>query len=609
MRINYIQKTFYLLFIGIYIFPGCAKIVTPTGGPKDKDHPLIVESEPPFNKTNFEEDEINITFNEYIQLKDLNSSLIISPPLDEKPEIKVKGKTLNIKFVEPLSDSTTYNIYFGNSVQDYNEGNPIENFQYILSTGTFIDSLSIEGEVLNSFNLLPQENVYVMLYNNLKDSVPIKIIPEYLSKTNEKGHFRINNIGHDNYKLFCLRDLNKNYLFDLPNEEIAFIDSLVRFELITDIKIDTLYKVDTTIISSNIEVLDSTSILPNPEIDTIITEIKSYYPVHHYILMLFQEDREVQYLSNSKRDSKQKIEIMFNKPIEDSIVFFLPDTTIGHDWYIQESSTNNDTIFYWLTDSTIFNKEKIIAAVTYQKEDSNLVYQWNTDTLSLRFVEPKRKRKEVADTLIKYKLNAKHLGTFDLNKHLSFNFETPLELYDTSKIKLFALPDTVKIPIEYDFVKDSRKLRKYEMHVDWAEDIICRLEIYPHAFVDLYESTNDTSIIEFKTQKLDYYGKILANITGIDSSFQIITQLILPEKEEEKIYTQKIIQSDQIIEFDFLPPKEFILKVIIDKNFNDEWNTGEYLEHIQPEEVLYYNEKIKVRSNWDIEINFDVNKK
>ncbi len=94
----------------------------------------------------------------------------------------------------------------------------------------------------------------------------------------------------------------------------------------------------------------------------------------------------------------------------------------------------------------------------------------------------------------------------------------------------------------------------------------------------------------------------------MDSSFQIICQLILPVKDKEAIYREKIISENRIVEFDFLPPKEFMFKVIIDKNFNNKWDTGEYLKNIQPEEVLYYEEKIKVRSNWDIEINFNVNK-
>ena len=189
MKVKNIQTALILLLSTLFLSQ-CAKIVAPTGGPKDEDHPLIVKIEPPFNTINFNNKKIEITFNEFIQLKDLSSNLVVSPPLEEKPEIKVKGKTLVIELLGELQDSTTYNIYFGNSVQDYNEGNPIEHFEYVFSTGDFIDSLSIKGQVVNSYNLLPEEGVFVMLYKDYEDSVPMKQLPVHISKTNKEGFLK-----------------------------------------------------------------------------------------------------------------------------------------------------------------------------------------------------------------------------------------------------------------------------------------------------------------------------------------------------------------------------------------------------------------------------------
>ncbi|NOQ27574.1 MAG: hypothetical protein GQ564_19600 [Bacteroidales bacterium] len=635
MKINSIPKVIYYLLFIVILFSGCANPIAPTGGPKDEQHPLIVEIDPPDYTVNFDSEVISITFDEYFQLSELNSNLIISPPVEENPDIKIKGKSLLIKFEEELRDSTTYNIYFGNSVQDYNEGNPIENFQYVLSTGSYIDSLSIEGQVLNSFNLLPEEGVFVMLYLEHDDSIPIKEIPIYISKTNSDGIFRINNIRNEQFKLFCLRDLNKNYLFDIVDENIAFIDSLVTFDLITETTIDTVFKSDSSITTlvedtfktDSMVVSDlitetandtifksdssfSISVKETREIDSIIVSSRNYFPIQNYVLKLFTEEREVQYLVNNTRETKQKIEIIFNKAIKDSVVLSIADTVMEKEWYIKETSLKNDSLIYWLSDSSIYNKESISFTLDYQKEDSNLVYQWNTDTLKMKYFELKQKnqQKETVDTSLKYDLNIKSRGTIDLNNNLNFLFQTPLQYIDTTKIDLFTVIDSIKIPVEYSFIQDSIKLRKYNMLVDWSEDTIYSLEIYPDAFTDIYETVNDTNIIEFATQKFDYYGKILADITDIDSSFQVICQLILPGNEEEVIYREKIIKSDQILEYDFLPPKEFIFKIIIDKNFNGKWDSGEYLNHIQPEEVLYHKDKIGVRSNWDIEINFSMNK-
>ena len=595
MRVSGIQKAIFIIGL-ISFLQGCARMGSPVGGPKDEEHPLIVKSNPPFNTINFDSKEIDITFNEFIELKDLNNNLIISPPVEKKPMIREKGKVLNIKFEEEFEDSTTYNIYFGNSVQDYNEGNPIENFQYVLSTGSFIDSLSIEGKIISAFTLNPEEGVFVMLYTEYDDSLPLKQIPRYLSKTNKEGLFRINNIAHNKYKLFCVRDFNRNYLFDLPNEEIAFIDTLVKFERISKTFNDTIFKLDSTEIR---------------EIDTIITHTKPFYPVNYYALRLFSEDREVQYIANNKRESKQKIEIILNKPAIDSIVFTLADTIINEPWFLKEASPDMDSIIYWITDPKLYNKENILTTLSYYREDSNLVLNWETDTLNFRFFEPKKKKRDIKEeevAFLKYNLNIKNNAAFDLNKTLDFSFEAPIKTVNSNKIKLFSRVDTIELPVEYTFLRDSIKPREFKLTTEWNEDTIYRMEIYPGAFNDIYTLSNDTNIIEFKTQKRDFYGIILVDITGVDSSFQAICQLMRSGKEGEEIVKQEIIKSDQIVKFDFLPPKEFIFKVILDKNFNNKWDTGNYLKNIQPEEALYYKEKIKVRSNWDVEINFDLNK-
>jgi len=605
MKISNIQKVIYLVSVSTLLLIGCAKIVAPTGGPKDEQHPLIVESNPPSHTTNFDKNQISITFDEFIQLKDLNQNLIISPPVEEKPMIRVKGKALNIRFYGELQDSTTYNIYFGSSVQDFNEGNPIENFQYVLSTGENIDSLSVEGVVLNAFNLLPEEGVFVMLYKEKEDSVPIKQIPNYISKTDKDGYFRINNISHNQYKIFCLRDANRNYLFDKPNEDIAFIDSLIQFELVSHEHVDTFYVSDSLHIHENNDAGENEKM-----IDTIITEIHDFYPVHNFTLRLFTEDKRTQYLAGYNRDIKEKMVYQFNKPIKDSLIVTLIDTVIENDWYIKESNLTNDTIFYWITDNSLYNKSELFINLEYQKEDSNLVYRWTSDTLNLKYFEQKKRgrQEEESENILNFIHNISSSKAFDLNKDVNLLFEKPISQIDDTRIRLTKKIDSLEIPAEFSIIKDSTYLRKYFLSSAWSEDTAYQLEILPGAFTDLYESTNDTTIIEFKTQKFNFYGKLIANITGIDSTFQLICQVILPAKESESVLMEKIITSDQLLEFQYLHPKEYIFKVILDKNFNGKWDTGEYLEHIQPEEVLYYDKEIKVRSNWDIEISFNVNK-
>ncbi|MFP4471824.1 MAG: Ig-like domain-containing protein, partial [Bacteroidales bacterium] len=214
----------------------CANPVSPTGGPVDETAPMVVESEPPNYSTHFNRNRIIITFNEFVQLQQPNQQVLISPPLRENPSYKIRGRSVVVDFNEELQPNTTYSIFFGNAITDLTAGNPLGDYLFAFSTGDHIDSLAIGGEVLNAFNLQPQENVLVMLYppdNDTvpRDSLPMLVRPLYVAKTNAAGVFQLRNLRNEPYKIFALNDMNSNYLYDLPNEEIAFIDSLIAPEV------------------------------------------------------------------------------------------------------------------------------------------------------------------------------------------------------------------------------------------------------------------------------------------------------------------------------------------------------------------------------------------
>ncbi len=213
--------------IGILFLASCAQVVAPGGGKKDTTPPNALKYTPDSASIHFNAKSVEILFDEFIQLQDLNNQLIISPPMDKTPDIKVKEKTLLIDFDknEVLKPNTTYCISFGNSVQDLNENNPIENFQYIFSTGTFIDSLKLKGKVQNALNQYTEKGIVVMLYSDLSDSIVYKSQPDYFSKTLGDGTFQINNIKAGKYKLVAIKDVNNNYKYDGESESIGFVDA------------------------------------------------------------------------------------------------------------------------------------------------------------------------------------------------------------------------------------------------------------------------------------------------------------------------------------------------------------------------------------------------
>ena len=204
----------------------CAQQGSPTGGPRDEDPPVVVESEPPNYSTRFEAKKILITFDEFVVLDNVNQELIVSPPMEEKPEVKLRKKTMVVQFEEALKDSTTYTFNFGSAIKDLHEGNKLLNFEYVFSTGDVLDSLSVKGTLKYADDLSePEEPISIMLYDDLRDSVPLIDIPLYVGRSDDSGVFSVNNLRPDTYKVFALKDGNNNFLFDLPSEEIAFLDT------------------------------------------------------------------------------------------------------------------------------------------------------------------------------------------------------------------------------------------------------------------------------------------------------------------------------------------------------------------------------------------------
>lgn len=208
--------------IALLLFGSCAQVVAPNGGEKDTTPPSIVSCSPPNLSANFSGSRIEIQFDEYVQLNNLTQQLIISPPLNEKPDIYLKKKSVVIDFNGELDPNTTYTINFGNAIADITENNINENLTYTFSTGLNLDSLGLSGEVVNAFSKLPEPGVLVMLYENGYDSIPYLEKPDFVAKTDADGNYALQYLRPGKYKLFALKDGNQNYLYDSPDELIGF---------------------------------------------------------------------------------------------------------------------------------------------------------------------------------------------------------------------------------------------------------------------------------------------------------------------------------------------------------------------------------------------------
>ena len=231
-----LKRVFVLILAGkVFLFcyissslSGCANVVAPLGGDRDSIPPnLIVEESTPNFQTNFEKQVIELTFDEWVVLEDAFNQVIVSPPLEQRPELKLRKKTVRIEFdeAEVLRPDATYTINLGEAVKDLNEKNPADNLRFVFATGDVLDSLRVICKVYDVATNEPVEDAWFMLYENLADSVVRTEPPFYLAKTDKEGRGVIENVRADTFKIVALKSTDTDYFFNQQNEQIAFPDT------------------------------------------------------------------------------------------------------------------------------------------------------------------------------------------------------------------------------------------------------------------------------------------------------------------------------------------------------------------------------------------------
>ena len=228
-----IRNAIVFLTAGCFIYTmsiivtGCAQIGAPIGGPRDSLPPVLLEASPLNRTTKFTGKTITLNFDEYIQLQNLQQTLLVSPTPKINPDINFKLKVVTIKIRDTLEPNTTYSIDMGNSIQDINENNPFRNFTYVFSTGSYIDSLRFSGNVQLAQTGKADSTLIVLLYNDLDDSAVLKKKPKYITRLDSVGNFRFNNLAAGTYHVFGLKDESGQKYYTNKTQLFAFADSPV----------------------------------------------------------------------------------------------------------------------------------------------------------------------------------------------------------------------------------------------------------------------------------------------------------------------------------------------------------------------------------------------
>ena len=608
-RLKYLILSFGLVLTAL-IAQRCANAVAPTGGPKDERPPVVVEAVPENHSVSFVGKKIEITFDEYITLENANQNVMISPPLSEKPDIKLKNKTVVIKFKEDLASNTTYTINFGAAIKDLHEGNQFKDYVYSFSTGDHIDTLCIAGKVLNAADKKPVGDVYVSLYaanqENI-DSLPLTTTPNYITKTDKEGNFRLTGLADQQYLVFALKDANSNLYFDLPNEEVAFLDTLVpaSYQQTSRPQVaDTTATDSTLLINDSIPMasadslmgihLDSSFIIPKDTIPQRVFDQKAL----NLTLYMFTEEDSTQVLLEKKLIEEGLLRFVFRRPAKEAVVMtpeMLPDTFN----LVSIHSAEYDTVWWYFTPNI---KDSLWVQVKYDTVIND------SSRYSLKFKESggnRRRKREVE----KLKITDNLLGRGGLiaGEDLILKFSEPIIDYQMRDSAVFKR-DTTKCYNQLAFEPIDEDGLKYRLTTPFAADSSYSFEIPDSVFWGIRGRTNGPIRVDFHILKDDEYGNIYITVTPPEGMKQVVVQLT---NENGKVLEEDIITTRQEVIFEHLMPAKYKLRAILDADGNGKWSTGNYHRHALPETVIDYKDPLEIKAGWDIDLEeaWDLNKK
>ncbi len=518
-----------------YFLSSCASIASPSGGPKDTIAPQLDTSFPPNFSINFKSREIKLIFNEYLTLKNANQQIILSPPVDEKLETKIRGKHVRIGLPDILLNNTTYTLSFGNSIIDFREGNVNDELKYIFSTGNFIDSLSLSGSVTDAFTNVAKE-MLVALYeikesDSIKvDSLPYKCIPTYYSYTDESGYFNLEYLKYGTFLLLAFEDKRGNFKLNTGNEIMAFYPELIELK-------DSL----------------------NP------FKIKSFRP---------QKKRQ---FYGARLEEKGKIQLSFSRPVPDiKVERIFPLEKVKQDDIFLDFWENKDTIFYWFEDNDL---DSIKLRITgYDNID---------DTILIRALDR---------DIPKLKLNVNDAEIKEREK-IRISSNLPLTSIDLSKIYFYDSKDTIPFSLDFD-QKPTKEF--FIVPLRYPTDI--NLSLKEGTVSGFFASKSDSLTTSLKVLKGEDLGSLKFSITTGHS----INYILIITDPTGKEIVKKSFSGSTTINIKKGRPGKYKAYAIEDINGDGKWTPGDFTFKRLPENVIYYREKLEIKANWDIELEWKI---
>lgn len=593
----------------VVLIHACANRGYPEGGPKDETPPQVVLEQPMSFTTNFKGKRVNIYFDEFVQLKEINNKFIFSPPVKKDPKVSLKGKYIQVAIPDSLRPNTTYSMDFADAIVDNNEGNPLGFYRYVFSTGSTIDTLELSGTVVNAESYEPMLGILVALYAKQGDSIPLKELPDYIARTDSSGNFRLTNLREADYRVMAIEDVNRDKMYTPESEMFAWIDTVIHPVVMPMIKTDTLRLID--------KIVDRDTIMR----DSIVTQEYLAYGPSNLYLRAFLEKLTQLYLVDDERKVRERLDFTFSIPGDNQFKAVLWDSlareSLSEDWYFKEENVGKDTISLWIKDSMVYKKDTLNVILSYLRTDSTGRWETYQDTVRYTFKdkevkENKRKKDEKSKVdFLSIKPNVS--ADMDLGTRFCFEFGRPIDKHTLKNIRVSEKVDTVYHAMTFEVEEDPVKVRTVYIDAAWKAGGEYQIEIDSATIYDIYGCFNDKFEKNFKVKTEESYGKLFLMVKGVECN--TIIQLYKSEtgksengKRKYQVIREQQTSTDGQVIFELLPEGKYMVRAVLDVNANGKWDTGLYLKNQQPEEIIYLPIEISVKQNFDIEQEFDLKK-
>lgn len=578
------------LILGSMVFShSCANTTTPpSGGPKDTIPPLVTEIYPAVGQVNIptHKTQLAVKFNEYVVVKD-PKSLFLSPPLEKSPHFKLKGKSVVIFFENDLDSNKTYTLDLTNAIADNNEGNMFPGFTLVFSTGDRIDSMMVTGTVQDCNTLQPIKGATVMLYKDHADSAVFLKRPDAAVKTDDWGFFCLRNIQDTVYRMYAVIDENNNNKYEAESEKIAFLDTLFRPVGVVADSLHELMKFD---------MKDTVNCLSR------VSEME---------LNIFREKPTKQLIVNKERIGERTAYITFMAPYAQIDSIWIKG--VPKEKLITQFNLVQDSLEIWVNDPKV-QPDTLFLNVKYMKTDTLGVLQSTVEEIKLAkpksLLVGKSAKKDIKkeDTTCVFTLEAKPELVEQYGFTMEFKYPVVKEAFD-SLIFRSVNPRQQEAFGKYTVTQDSLNLRKYTIMP--AEKLQAGWEYYlkvPHRrFTDINGFYNDSTEVKVSLPSDDKLSSLYLVLTGVEAKY--IVDLL--NEKRDNVIRSFIVDKDQTLLFPYLKTGKYAIRFTEDKNGNGLVDTGNLLEHRQPEKVKFYkledgNNLIEIPEMTELEQNINV---